>query len=191
MVNFIQITKSRLRRKILSLFYTNPTANLYLREIASTLKEDAGNLSKEFFRLEKEGIFISATRGNQKYLYLNKNYPLYRELKSIVFKTIGVEGALKERISKIKGIELAFIYGSFAANRESAASDIDLLVVGSPDEDKLIQEIEALEKALRREINYNIYPASEFKAKAKRGGSFIQNILKRPKILLKGKLNGI
>jgi predicted transcriptional regulator with HTH domain len=95
MVNFLSVTKSRLRQNILSYFFTNPTARLYLREIAAILKVDPGNLSKEFNRLEKEGIFVSERRGNQKYFYLNKDYPLYQELKSIIFKTVGVEGRLR------------------------------------------------------------------------------------------------
>ena len=55
MVNFLEMTKSRLRRKLLSFFFTNPDTNLYLREISAILKEDPGNLSKEFNKLEKEG----------------------------------------------------------------------------------------------------------------------------------------
>jgi predicted transcriptional regulator with HTH domain len=85
MVNFLSVTKSRLRQNILSYFFTNPTARLYLREIAAILKVDPDNLSKEFNRLEKEGIFVSERRGNLKYFYLNKRYPLYQELKSIIF----------------------------------------------------------------------------------------------------------
>src|SRR3990172_352095 len=101
MVNFLEMTRSRLRRKVLSCFFTNPDSNLYLREIASVLKEDPGNLSKEFAKLEKEGIFSSITRGNQKYFLLNRKYPLYKELKSIVFKTIGIEGRLKEIVNGV------------------------------------------------------------------------------------------
>ena len=52
------MTKSELRRKLLAYFFTNPENNLCLREIASILEEDAGNLSKELSRLENEGIFI-------------------------------------------------------------------------------------------------------------------------------------
>jgi predicted nucleotidyltransferase len=94
-------------------------------------------------------------------------------------------------MERMGGVKLAFIYGSFAANRQSTMSDIDLLIVGNPNEDKLIQEMESAEKTLRREINYNIYPLKEFKAKLKSSGSFIQNILKRPKIILKGRINEV
>jgi len=191
MVNFLLLTKSRLRQKILSYYFTNPFKRLYLRQAASILEEDPGNLSKEFSRLEKEGIFIAETQGNQKHFYLNKQYPLYDELKSILFKTIGVEGRLKGIIEKIKGVQLSFIYGSYAANKENALSDVDLLIVGGVDEDKLLKEIESAERVLGREINYNIYPLKEFKEKLKRKDNFITNILKRPKIILKGNINAI
>ena len=191
MVNFLEITRSRLRQNLLSYFFTNPDAKLYLREVASILKEDPGNLSKEFAKLEKEGIFTSTLRGNQKHFSLNKSYPLYKELKSIIFKTIGVEGSLKKLIESTDGILFSFIYGSFAQNKENTISDIDLLIVGCPNEDDLMQKIENLEKRLQREINYNIYPEEELKKKIRNKDSFILNVLKRPKKILKGKLNGI
>lgn len=191
MVNFLTIIKSRLRQDILSYFFTNPAVHLYLREIASILKVDPGNLSKEFNRLEKEGVFISEKRGNQKYFYINKDYPLYQELKSIVFKTIGIEGSLKKIVERTGRVKLAILYGSFPAKRETATSDIDLLIVGNPDEDKLIQKMESLEKVLHRQINYNIYPPEEFEERIKSKDSFIQNILKRPKVILKGRIDEI
>jgi predicted nucleotidyltransferase/predicted transcriptional regulator with HTH domain len=191
MVNPLEITKSRLRKKVLSYFFTNPNANLYLREISALLKEDAGNLSKELGKLEKSGIFVSSLRGNQKYFSINKGFHLYKEFKSVIFKTIGVEGSLKEVIKQIEGIEVSFIYGSFAKNKENPASDIDLFIIGNPDEDKLMEKIEELEKKLQREINYNIYPKKEFTDKKKRSDSFISNVLKSKKIMLKGNLNAI
>ena len=191
MVNFLQLTKSRLRQKILSYYFTNPTNQLYVRQLASILREDPGNLSKELCKLENEGVFIAETKGNQKHFYLNKRYPLYNELKSILFKTVGVEGRLKDIIGKMKGVQLSFIYGSYAANKENASSDVDLLIVGNPNEDELLERIESAEQSLGREINYNIYPAKEFKEKRKKRDNFITNILKRPKTMLKGDLDAI
>ena len=190
MANIFTIAKSGLRKKLFSYFFTNPDANLYLREIASILKEDPGNLSKELAKLDRGGIFVSTIKGNQKYFSLNKKYPLYKELKSIVFKTIGIEGSLKNIIEKAAGVLISFIYGSFAEDKENSASDIDLLIIGNPNEDKLMQEIDDLEMRLQREINYNIYSREEFKQRIKRKDSFILNILKGPKTVLKGKLDG-
>jgi predicted nucleotidyltransferase len=181
----MEMTKSRLRQKVLLYFYTNTDANVYLRELASILKEDPGNLSKELRKLEKEGIFNPVTRGNQKYITLNQAYPLYKELKSIIFKTIGIEGSLRGIVSHTSGVASAFIYGSFAEHNENSASDIDLLIIGNPDENALMEEIDKLEPLIGREINYTIYSEAEFKRKQKQQDSFIRNINERPKIVLK------
>ena len=191
MLNHLELTRSRLRKKILSYFFTNPSAKLYLRETASILGEDAGNLSKELTKLEQAGVFISALRGNQKYFSLNKKYPLYKELRSIIFKTIGVEGSLNRIVNEVAGIEAAFIYGSFAMNKENSMSDIDLFILGNPDEDSLMAKIDILEKKLRREINYNIHSRKEFREKVRKKDSFIMNVLKGSKLILKGSLDEI
>ena len=189
MINLIDITKSRLRQKLLTYFFTNPSSHLYVREIAIILHEDAGNLSKELKRLESIGIFASFMKGKQKYFSLDKKHPLYKEFKSIIFKTVGVQGTLKEIVNNTEGIMLSFIYGSFAKDSQSSSSDIDLLIVGNPKEDNLMKKIESLEKKLLREINYNIYQKREFSDKIKKKDSFIMNIIKRPKIMLRGSIS--
>lgn len=186
---FPEIGKSRVRKKLLRYFFTNPEVDIYLREAAMILKEDPGNLSRELSGLEKMGIFNSRLSGKQKYFSLNKQYLLYKELKSIISKTIGFEGSLKELINITEGIKTAFIYGSFAQDKENTSSDIDLLIIGHPDEGVFMEKADELEKKLGREINYNIYSEKEFKERLKHKDSFILNILKRPKIILQGRLD--
>ncbi|MGA2666891.1 MAG: nucleotidyltransferase domain-containing protein [Patescibacteria group bacterium] len=167
-------------------FYTNTESKLYLREIASILREDAGNLSKELSHLEEEGIFIAEMRGNQKYFSLNLNYPLYKELKSIIFKTIGIEGSLKTTLRKINGIRIAFIYGSFASDKQNGLSDIDLAIIGKINENGLLKEINKLEKILDREINYTLYSETDWDRMKKMKDTFTANIFDEPKIMLIG-----
>jgi len=189
MINFLEITKSRLRNKILLHFFTNTDDEMYLREMALRLKEDPGNLSKELSKLEKEGIFISQFRGKQKYFFLNKVYPLFNEIKSIIFKTIGIKGSLQNIINETSGIVSAFIYGSFATGEENASSDIDLCLVVKDsifNEDNFISKINSLGKTILREINYIYYSEDEWKKQTNENDSFIINIKMGPKIVLKG-----
>ena len=189
MVNFLEITRSRLRNKILLHFYTNPKDELYLREISVVLDEDPGNLSKEMSKLEKEGIFLSRSRGKQKYFSLNKDYPLYDELKSIIFKTIGIKGSIQKITNEADGILAAFIYGSYASGEEASASDVDLCLIIDDnifDEDKFISRINDLEKSTSREVNYIYYSKDEWKDKISQKDSFIDSIKKGQKIILKG-----
>jgi len=189
MINFLEITKSRLRNKILLHFFTNTDDEMYLREMALRLKEDPGNLSKELSRLEKEGIFISQFRGKQKYFFLNKTYPLFNELKSIIFKTIGIQGSLQNIINKTSGIVTALIYGSFATGKENASSDIDLCLIVKDsvfNENNFISKIDGLEKTISREINYIYYSEEEWEKQINENDSFIINVKMGPKIVLKG-----
>lgn len=121
------------------------------------------------------------------YLYLNTEHPLFEELKSIIAKTVGVEGSLRKSLSAIKRIKISFIYGSFASKSQKAASDIDIMIIGDPEISDLNEEIARLEKKLKREINITLYSLDEYKVKKKSKSGFILDLLKNPKIILTGK----
>jgi predicted nucleotidyltransferase len=180
------IFKSKTRKAFFKLYFTNPESEYYLRELERLLDIPVSMIRKELMRLEQEGVFLSKKKGNLLYYSLNKSYPLFSELKSIVFKTVGIEGALKEILTKIKGIELAFIYGSFAKQSENATSDVDLFIMGNIDDSLLIGEIRKAEDALKREINYTLYTRDEFKKKKTKKDSFILSLIENPKIFLIG-----
>ena len=183
------IFKSKTRKELFKLYFTNPEGEHYLRELERLLDTPVSMIRKELIRLEQEGIFLSQKKGNRTYYSLNKSYPLFSELKSIVFKTVGVEGALKQSLAKIKGIELTFIYGSFATKSENAASDIDLFIMGNVNEDQLIREVKKAEDGFKREINYTLYTREEFKKKKARKDSFILDLIENPKVFLIGDKN--
>jgi len=54
---------------------------------------------------------------------------------------------LQNILEKFKAISQAFIYGSFAKGEEREDSDIDLLIIGKVDENKLIEDIAKKAKA--------------------------------------------
>lgn len=191
MVNYLELTKSKLRRKILVYFFTNPESYLYLREIANRIDEDPGNLSKELTILSREGIFNVENKGTLKFFQLNKDYPLYEELDRIIFKTSGVEGSLKKIVTKLINIEIAFIFGSYAQGEQDSISDVDLMIIGNPNEDKLISKIGRLENQIGREINYHIFSQTDWRRKIKNKDPFVDNILQKKKVYLIGDDNGL
>ena len=182
----VSIFKSKTRRDIFRLYFTNPDRKFYLRELERELKIPVSMISKELVNLEKLGMFTSSRTGNLRLFALNQKYLLFDELKSIVFKTVGVVGMLSEAITKLKGVEVAFVYGSFAKVDAGAASDIDLFVIGHVDERKLMKEISKAEKMLRREINYSVYSRTDFMKKKRARDSFINDLLDGAKIFLLG-----
>ena len=183
------LLNTKLRKKLLTYSFTHPDENYYVRELSGLIDEDPGNLSRELKKLEEEGLYTSMTKGRVKFFSINKNYPLFRELKRIIFKTEGVEGSIKEVVLKFRGIVLAFIYGSYAKDKEKKASDIDLVVVGEYPQGKFTRDIRGLESKLSREINFTSYTREEFEKERKKEGGFLNLVLKDKILILKGTLS--
>jgi predicted nucleotidyltransferase len=178
--------RSKARQRLLAYYFTNPTARRHLRDLAARLGIDPSNLSKELGRLEREGLFRSEVSGRQKYFELNREYPLFAEVRGIVEKTVGAVPLIAQTLKKIEGIEEAFLYGSFAANKQDAASDIDVIVIGRPKGDALAEAIEKLERQLGREINYTVMGRNEFEARRKRKDAFLENVWQNKRVALVG-----
>ena len=187
MLEALYVTKSRIRQDLLALFFTNPSQRYYLRELERTLGYSAGSIRRELLKFQKDNLFITHRVGSLLYYSLNTRHPLFKELKGIVSKTVGVEGTVRKALSSFKNIRLAFIYGSFASSREKMTSDIDLMIIGQPNTSLLNDKIAKLERKLRREIYPTIYSLQEYRAKKRVGSGFIEELLSAPKIMLIGK----
>lgn len=178
------LTKNR--AELLRIFLTNPDRSFYMQEIGRILEKKPGVFQRTLNNMVSEGILESEYKANARYFKVDKNYPLFKELKSIVFKTVGVKGSIKGILEKIGNVKLAFIYGSFAKAKEDYLSDIDLIVIGNPDEDELIKALDKLEEQLKREVNYKLYTLKEFKKNIKEQEPFILELLRDKKIMIIG-----
>jgi len=183
-MDLFKLTKSKTREKLLRLFFSDLNKKYYLRELERILDIPVGNVRRELLLLEKSGLFKREEMGKQVYYSVNKESPIFEEFKKIVSKTIGLEGSLRKALEKIKNIKIAFIFGSYAKGKEDSFSDIDLMIIGNPDEDLLISKIIELEKQLDREINYHIFSETDWKKKIKEKDSFLENVLFQKKIFL-------
>ena len=83
--------RSKTRQRLLAYYFTNPKARHHLRDLAGRRMVDPSNLSKELGRQEREGLFRSELSGHQKYFQLNREYPLFNEVRNIVAKTIEID----------------------------------------------------------------------------------------------------
>jgi len=185
------IKLSRNKALLLRLFYSNPDREYFMQEIGRILDKKPGVFQRTLCDMEREGILISVYRANARYFRANKDYSLYEEYKSIIFKTVGIMGSLKEILEKARRIDFAFLYGSFAKGEENYLSDIDLVIIGSPDEMEIIRDFEKLEKNLSREINYRLFTSTEFVNGIRQKDAFLLTILNEQKIMLVGEINDL
>ena len=166
--------------------FSHPDGSYYIRELSSVIDEDPGNLSRELKKLEVEGLFLSSRRGRIKLYTLNRTYPLFKELKKIVFKTEGVEGSLKKLVEQYNGISLAFIFGSYPRTEEKKLSDVDLAIVGNFPRGAFIRDLRKLEAKLNRGINFTAYSTDEYEKEIEKERSFLNQLFKEKKIRIKG-----
>jgi predicted nucleotidyltransferase len=186
-----KLFSSKLRVDLLSLFFGRPDEEFYVREIEKILQEDVGNISRELKNLEGIGLLISRRKGNLKYYLLDRKFPLYDELRSIILKTRGAAGVLTACLQGMEQIDFAFIYGSFAAGQETAKSDVDLMVIGDVSLEQLISRLKEPETTLGREINASLYDVREIRKRLREKEPFITRVMKEPKTMLIGEEDGL
>ncbi len=181
-----QLFSSKVRIGILSTFFAHPDRPLYLRELERLSGKDYKNVSREVGNLESIGLLQSSRTGNLKYYRLNRDFLLYEELRSMILKTTGAAGVIKEALQNVEGAEIAFIYGSFAAATESEKSDIDLMVIGTVPMEGLLKCLRIPEQTLKREIQPSLFTRPEFEERLVTNDPFIVHVLEEPKIMLIG-----
>lgn len=97
------------------------------------------------------------------YFKLNVSNPVLADIKNIIDKTIGLERILKEELEGAKGINFAFLFGSYVKGGFKSDSDIDLYVIGEISEKELYKKIKKAEEKINKEINYLLPSKEEFK----------------------------
>jgi predicted nucleotidyltransferase len=140
------------------------------------LEADSTNVSRELARLAHEGLLRAETEGRQLYYSVNRGYPYLKPLFAMLQGSVGIQPTLKHALQAVPGIRSAWIFGSFAKNEADAGSDIDLLIIGKPDQTQLASEVRSAEKTLHREINYTVLTPKELKRRLKKGDAFVTDI---------------
>ncbi len=177
---------SRTRSEVLGALFLNEGREFYVRELQRLTGGDYKAIVLELGKLERIGVVQSRKQGNLKYYGLNRDFLLYDEFKSIFQKTKGPIPVLREILSKEKGIEAAFIFGSLADGTERGDSDIDLMVIGNVKAERILLLLREPEKALRREINVSVFEPTEVKERRRKKESFITQVMRGPKKFLVG-----
>ena len=106
-------------------------------------------------------------------------------------KTEAIGDRLREALSTLGDIRVAFIYGSTAKGTEVTSSDIDLMVIGEIDLDTLDRTIDNVEDELGRTVNYTLFSAREWQERVTQENSFVVDILTHEKVFLIGDANDL
>ena len=175
------------RRDALALLLLHPEDSLHVREIGRITGKAPGTILRELNRLADAGVIIRRPVGNQVQFQANAACPIYEDLRNILKKTAAIADVLREAMEPLADrIQAAFVYGSVARGDERSGSDLDVMILGEAKFAEVVHALAAAQETLRREINPNLYPIREFRAKVAAGDPFLKRVLADKKIFLIG-----
>ena len=175
------------RQRVLAILMLQPEADFHLRELARLTGSHAGTLARELDKLTQAGLLLRHEQGNQVRYRARIDHPLFSDLAALFRKTHGIVPALREALAPLgNGVRLALVFGSVARGTPTAASDVDLLVLGTVGFVDLVQALFPLHAALGREVNPVLYTSGEFAGRVASGDAFAREILAKPQLFVKG-----
>jgi len=177
----------RTRGAILALLYGRAGQSFYTRQIAREVDASVGSVQRELENLSKVGLIVRSSVGSQVFYQANRHSPIFREMQTLVNKTLGIFSVLRSALHPLaKRVLVAFVYASVAREEETAQSDVDLMVIGKATLDEILSRLSAVEKNVGRPVNPTVYSVEEFKSKLASGNHFLTAVLKGQKEFLLG-----
>lgn len=179
---------SSTQQRVLALLFGQPDRSFYASELIRMASAGSGAVQRELTKLEQSGLVTVRRVGSQKHYQANRGSPLFKELSGIVRKTFGLAVPLRDALQPLAAdIIAAFVYGSVAKRRDTARSDIDLLIVS----DKLTYAdvyaaLEPFRSRLQREVNPTVYGRQDVAKRLKGGNAFLRRVLAQQKLWIIG-----
>ena len=178
---------STTRIKLLTIFLLKGDGRFYLRELAKKTGAQLRSVQVELANLTEAGVLIKETSGRQTYYRLDDRCPIIPELRSIFIKTAGLADVLRQALLPLAGsIDVAFVFGSFAADRVRPDSDVDVMIIGGATLAEVAEAFDSAEHEIGREINPSVFEVEEFRERVQTREHFVTSVLKAPKLFIMG-----
>lgn len=187
MADISDIITSKVRIKILELFFSNLSEMYHVRGVVRQTKEEINAVRRELDRLDKAGIFKKEKRGNRLYYWVREDYEFFGDILAMVAKTRGLGSEIISNKAKIGRISFIMFSGKFVRRKPRKKDDeVDILVVGDIVVPELANLIRVEESKRGKEINYTVMSREEFDFRKKRRDPFLLGILSGSRVMVVG-----
>lgn len=182
----LPVLRSQQQGEILALLLGDPDLELSLTELSRRTGAPHPSVHREVERAEAAGLVTSRKVGNTRLVRANTASPYYAGLADVLTRAFGVPAVLAAALRDVPGIKAAYIYGSWAARRAGEpgrrpVGDIDVLVLGDPDRDKLYGVLSEAEGRLGRPVQVTVRNAGWLGSGT---GAFHDTVTSRPVLQL-------
>lgn len=180
------IIPSKVRRKILELFFQNIESNFYLREVVRKVDEEVNAVKRELDILHDGKVLLRERRMNKVFYSLNRSYLFFDEFLRIFTKTSPLSELVIKNMSKLGKVRFVAVSTKYSKKISIKEDEIYVLFVGIV----VVPEVDTIMNAARKsfgwDINYTVMTEDELKFRKKNNDPFIWKFLKQPKIMLVG-----
>ncbi|MGB0372928.1 MAG: nucleotidyltransferase domain-containing protein [Opitutales bacterium] len=176
----------KVRAEIIRLLFGDSERQLHLRDLARLSGLAVGTVQREVAKMREIELIKEYRDGNRLYFRANREHSIYSELQSIALKTTGLKPQLSNAFRDLAGVDLAFVYGSFAKGSPTSDSDIDLFIIGSIGLRKLAPALRTVANKMNREINPTVMSLESFREKYVNENVYVRNVAESKKLWIIG-----
>lgn len=181
-----EIRRSATEARLLALLTSTPGQEFHTRDLVRRAEGTPRPVHVALEKLERQGLIQSRRMGPLRLWHMDPAHPLYRSLREIYSRTVGVAARIRDVAAAQRGVELAFIFGSYARGDDDPTSDIDVFVLGEADWGPLEDESRKLFEELGREVSFIGWHADDLARAIKDRSSFLQTLRRSKKIWIAG-----
>lgn len=176
------------RQRVLAVLFGSPDRSFYANELIALARSGTGAVQRELASLLAAGLVTVRDQGNQKHYQANAASPVFTELRGLVLKTVGLADVLRAALAPLEDqVAAAFVYGSVARQQDTAASDVDVLIVSDAlGYAEVFGALESAAQTLGRTINPTLYTRAELARRRAQDNAFVTRVLDQPRIWLMG-----
>ena len=177
---------SKVRVKVLTLFFSRPREMFHVREIVRQTQEEINAVRRELARLEKEGLLKSEWRANRRYYNVQTNYIFFPEFVRLVAKSNGIGAKILVHRAKLGKVKYAILSLGYVLGKDVEPDDVNIFIVGDivlPELGLLIREEENRKGGA---VNYTPMSEDEFVFRKRRRDPFIMRLLAAPRVMVIG-----
>ncbi|MFI7439186.1 MarR family transcriptional regulator [Nonomuraea indica] len=178
----LPLLRSNAVGELLAWLYLHPESEYSTTDLAKRTGVSHSTVSREADRFTAAGLTTERRHGNLRLIRADTDTIVAKPLTDLLAVTFGPAAVLPPLLQPIPGIDEAYVYGSWAARYANQAGplprDVDVLVVGSADEDELYDAARAAEHVLGREVNISRIPPASWNADE--GDPFVTSLRSKP-----------
>jgi hypothetical protein len=136
--------------------FLNPTIGFGISELAAFAGVSVPTAMREVDRLLDADLVQQKTFGRTRVIQANLDHELYSSVRKILSYSYGPAALLPAILSRIDGLEQAYIYGAWAnrgVRQQLTPNDVDVILVGYMNRIEAARAVATAERELERGVN--------------------------------------